>query len=464
MRTIPIRLKLTLWYCLIFGLLMILIISSIYLIQRRSHYNEIDHSLVSISEYILKETYTELGKGVSLSMLQLEFKNLSLNGVVFAIEDITGQSIATGGGKLQKPNITLPEMHGMKEPLHTFADQDQIRYRMYVQTIVNDNEVLGYVLSEISLQNIDRSMRFLFWLIIYFTVFGLCLAALSGWYLARKTFQPIAMITDTAKAIAHTQGFEQRVMHDGARDDLGLLVETFNEMLQSLENAYLSQKRFVENASHELRTPLTTIRGNIDILQFADRMPESEKQEILGDMKREAVRMSRLVAELLTLARADAGQEIAYDIVDIHEVGLEVIREIRNWSSLVEIECQLDPLTMVWGSRDLMKQLLIILIENAIRYSQPGGTVWIRAKNQDSLVRIEVIDTGFGVNEKELPHIFERFFRGELARIQFPAGTGLGLPIARWIVEQHQGQIKVHSEQGKGTQIMVQFASVRGAI
>lgn len=461
MRTIPIRLRLTLWYCLIFGLLMVMITTSIYLIHRTSHYKEVDRSLVSISEYILNGTYMELDKGVSLSKIQLEVKNLSLNGVVFAIEDITGLSIATGGGTLKKPDITLPEMHGMREPLHTFTDQDQIRYRMYVQTIVYHDEILGYVLSEISLSNIDRSMNFLLWLIVSFTLFGLGLAALSGWYLARKAFQPIAMITETAKAIAHTQGFEQRVIYDGVRDELGQLVETFNEMLKSLENAYLSQKRFTENASHELRAPLTTIRGNIDILQAVERMPESERIEILDDMKREAVRMSRLVAELLTLARADAGQEIAFEVVDINEIAAEVIDEILNWNSLVEIESQLDQRAMVWGSRDLIKQLLIILLDNAIRYTPQGGSVRIRTKNLDGRVHIEVIDTGIGVNEHELSHIFERFFRGELARIRFPAGTGLGLPIARWIVEQHQAQITVLSEQGKGTQMIVKLTALQ---
>lgn len=205
MKTIPIRLRLTLWYCLIFGLLLTVITTSIYLIHRTSHYKEIDRSLVSISEYILNETHKELKKGVSLSEIQLEFKNLSLNGVIFAIEDVTGQRIATGGGSLKKPDITLPEMHGMKEPLHTFADQDQVRYRMYVQTIVINDEVLGYVLSEYSLHSIDRSMKFLLWLIVSFTVIGLGLAALSGWYLAKKTFQPIEMITDTASVVPRSQ-------------------------------------------------------------------------------------------------------------------------------------------------------------------------------------------------------------------------------------------------------------------
>lgn len=460
MRTLPIRFRLTLWYCLIFGLLMTIITTSIYLIQRTSHFKEIDRSLLNISEFILNETHKELKRGVSFSEIQLEFKNLSLNGVVFAIEDFKGQRIASGGGSIKKPNITLPEMHGMKEPLHTFTDLDQ-RYRMYVQAIVIDNEILGYVLSELSLQSIDQSMNFLLWLIVTFTVVGLGLAALSGWFLAIKTLKPIEIITDTARAIAHTQGFQQRVLYQGAKDELGQLVETFNDMLQSLEKAYLSQKRFIENASHELRAPLTTLRGNIDILQSVDRMPESERKEILDDMKREAVRMSRMVAELLTLARADAGQEIAFEVVDLHEIVLEVTYEIRKWSSLIKIECQLDHETMVWGNSDLIKQLLIILAENAIRYTPNGGSVSIRIRKLVGHVLIEVIDTGIGVNEQELPHIFERFFRGELARIRFPSGTGLGLPIASWIVEQHQGQIQVKSEKGKGTKMTVMLTALQ---
>ena len=460
MRALPIRFRLTLWYCLIFGILMTIITTSIYLIQRTSHYKEIDRSLLSISEFILNETHKELNKGVTLSEIQLEFKNLSLNGVVFAIEDVKGQRIASGGGSIKKPNITLPEMHGMKAPLHTFTDLDQ-RYRMYVQAIVIDNETLGYVLSEFPLYRIDHSMNFLLWLIVSFTVLGLGLAALSGWYLARKAFRPLAMITETAKAIAHTQSFEHRVMYDGVRDELGQLVETFNVMLQSLENAYLSQKRFVENASHELRAPLTTIRGNIDIMQSVDLMPVMERKEILDDMKREAVRMSRLVAELLILARADAGQEIAFEVVDLHEIALEVTYEIRKWNSLIRIECQLDHQTMVWGNSDLIKQLLIILTENAIRYTLNEGSVLIRTRKLAGHVLIEVNDTGIGINERELPFIFERFFRGELARIHFPAGTGLGLPIASWIVKQLQGQIQVISEKGKGTQMTVMLTAIQ---
>lgn len=248
------------------------------------------------------------------------------------------------------------------------------------------------------------------------------------------------------------------MLYQGAKDELGQLAETFNVMLQSLEKAYISQKRFIENASHELRAPLTTIRGNIDILQSVNQMPESERMEILDDMKREAVRMSRLVAKLLTLARADAGQEVAFEVVDLNEIALEVIHEIRNCNSFLEIENQLDRQAMIWGSRDLIKQLLIILIENAVRYTPLTEKVLIRTKNQAGHIFIEVIDTGIGVDEQELPHIFERFFRGELARIRFPAGTGLGLPIARWIVEQHQGQIQVQSVEGEGTEMKVRLA------
>ena len=229
------------------------------------------------------------------------------------------------------------------------------------------------------------------------------------------------------------------------------MAKTFNEMLESIEAAYSAQQRFVSDASHELRAPLTAIQGNLELLSRYRSMPEAEREEALAEVTREANRLSRLVANLLALARADAGVPLKHRLLDLDEVVLDAYHEARQLSQGQVLTLDPFELIQVIGDEDRLKQLVLILLDNALKYTPANGYVTLGLQRLETGSKITVRDTGVGISPEDLPHVFERFYRADPAHGRDPGGTGLGLPIARWIVEQHGGKITLESQPGHGT-------------
>jgi signal transduction histidine kinase len=233
-------------------------------------------------------------------------------------------------------------------------------------------------------------------------------------------------------------------------------------MLERLERIFRAQQRFVADVSHELRTPLTTIRGNIDLLR---RMGGADPAS-LNAIEDETNRMVRLVGDLLMLARADAGHlPIAHEPVEIDVVMIEVAQQARVLAGErldIDVECppseHTEPL-IVLGDSDRLRQLLLNLADNAIKHTTDGGKVSLCLIQNNGWVRVTVSDDGVGIPPEDLPHIFGRFYRAEKSRWRKPSpnqespgiGAGLGLSIARWIAQAHNGRIEVQSELGKGS-------------
>lgn len=274
--------------------------------------------------------------------------------------------------------------------------------------------------------------------------------------MAREALMPISKMIDTARAIALSKGFSRRIQGISRHDELGRLATTFNEMLASLEEAYNVQQRFVADASHELRTPLSIIQGNIELLQRQVALTDAERSEILGDVHSETGRMSRLIGDLLSLARADVGVEIRHDEVELDTLVMEAARagRIRAGETHTVKIGPFEPVKTT-GDRDRLKQLLLILLDNALTYTPPGGSVTFGLRTEGNQAVLTVTDTGIGIPPADLPHIFDRFYRADKARSRAQGGTGLGLSIAHWIVEQHAGHIDVTSEPGKGSTFSV---------
>jgi signal transduction histidine kinase len=180
-------------------------------------------------------------------------------------------------------------------------------------------------------------------------------------------------------------------------------------------------------------------------------MPEAEREEALAEVTREANRLSRLVADLLALARADAGVPLSHRQLDLDEVVLDAYREARRLSKGQALTLEPFETTQVIGDEDRLKQLVLILLDNALKYTPANGHVTLGLQREASGSKITVRDTGVGIPPEDLPHVFERFYRADPARGRDPGGTGLGLPIARWIVEQHGGKITLESQPGQGT-------------
>jgi signal transduction histidine kinase len=283
------------------------------------------------------------------------------------------------------------------------------------------------------------------------------LTAAVGWFLASKAMQPVDSMTREAQRIGEAADFSRRIPEPRRRDEIGRLAGTFNEMLGRLGRAFTVQRQFLADASHELRTPLTAIRANVDILLSGADDDPVQRREMLGAIAQESDRMGRLVDDLLALARSDAGQEPARERLSFDVLLLDVYHQQRRLAGDVRLTiAEFEPVELE-GDPDRLKQLLLNLIDNARRHTEPRGSVTLNLRRQGDWAVLEVCDTGSGIDAAHLPHIFERFYRADTSRSRGGGGAGLGLAISREIVEAHGGTIDVQSRVGAGSTFTVKL-------
>jgi signal transduction histidine kinase len=275
-------------------------------------------------------------------------------------------------------------------------------------------------------------------------------------------------MSNTARSIGRTGDLSQRLQPPKTHDEAQHLGETFNDTLSRLEETFIAQRRFVADASHELRTPLTALRANADIMLRQIESGIYDRDDLiegLTDVRDEVDRMTRLVQHLLTLARADVGWRPELETIDLIDAARDAARVatplVRGQQFEVDIPppgpdgqpAQID----VRGNADQLRQLILILLDNAFTYAPADSdvTLAVRVENSDAVLTVH--DTGPGIAPDHLRRIFERFFRTDDARARSSGGTGLGLAIARWIVTVHDGQITAASTPGEGTTFEVRL-------
>jgi two-component system OmpR family sensor kinase len=280
-----------------------------------------------------------------------------------------------------------------------------------------------------------------------------------GWLLSGLVLRPVERITQTAHAIGTERDFGRRVDHPGPNDEIGQLATTFNEMLGELQAAYQQQRQFVADVSHELRTPLTTIRGNLGLLRREPPVGAEERADILDDVTEESDRLIRLVNDLLALAHAESGRELRSEPVRVEPLVEDVCRQAGLLDPARVIVCEDVHNETVIGDRDALRQVLLILVDNALRHTR--GAITVAAEAIGERVAIRVRDAGPGIAPEVLSHIFERFYRGENA----PVGSniGLGLAIAKALVEAQGGTISVESQLEQGSVFTVALPRLASA-
>lgn len=463
----PIRLRLALWYGTLCTVLIALVSLLGFSAYTRGQYQTLDQVLVLSANHVAvgwREAGTSYVLEADISEIQ----------VAFRLYDNAGQ--LKRGSRLEPPLEPMKPQKVLEQDVSVYADpvarllrlpwtraegafllqqgQDGQRWRVYVTPLVKEQETLGYLEALTPLGQLDASVRWLALLLLAvglvstMAVFGL------GLILAGGALQPIARLIETVQQIAHSTDLSMRVQPIAARDELGRLSVTFNEMLENLARASELQKRFVADASHELRAPLAAIQGNLELLRRYPDMPEADRQVALSEAEREALRLSRLVADLLVLARGDAGMPLRQTPFRLDEVVQEAIRDAAHLTEGQRLEARLEPLEVL-GDRDYLKQLVVILLDNALKYTPANGLVQVELKREADHGCLVVRDTGIGVAPEDLPYVFDRFYRADKARRRDPGGSGLGLSIARWIVEQHLGFIQIASQPGQGTTVSV---------
>lgn len=312
------------------------------------------------------------------------------------------------------------------------------------------NRHVGVIQVAQSLQEMDQALRMTAYLLAVSTAVAVCIAAVTGYYLARSALRPIDQMTRAALEISRTSNLQQRLEVD-SQDELGHLAATFNEMLDRLEALFKTQERFVADVSHELRTPLTTIQGNLDLLRRGAASDPQSRQEALEVIEEETGRMARLASDLLLLAQADAGVQLDLKPVELDTLLLDVYRQSRMMADGQEVRLGHEDQAIVWGDADRLKQLLLNLTDNAVKYTPAGGEIVFMLYREPEWTRVLVRDSGVGIPANDLPYVFDRFYRADKSRSDRKPGTGLGLSIARWVAEAHGGNLTVESQEGEGT-------------
>lgn len=463
-----IRLRLTLAYTSVLAAVLVILGAALYYLLTFALLTSIDRQLESTADRVAESVQVRMSFFYLEKLLEIpQLDALATPGLFIQVYDSAAQQVI---GSETLSDVRLPLNRGLvasvlegQSDLRTVEVGDS-KLRLYSAPLVVEGQVAGIVQVATTIGQVDETQR---QLLIVLTAAGLVAIALSaglGALLARAALRPIDKITQTALAISRTEDLSRRLEEGGPADEIGRLTATFNEMLSRLETLFRTQQRFIADVSHELRTPLTTIQGNVDLLRRGVAENAQARNETLAAIEGETARMSRLVDDLLLLARVDAGVRLELAPVELDTLLLEVYRQARLVGDGVEVRLGHEDQAVVLGDIDRLKQLFLNLVGNALKYTPPGGRVTLSLYNEEEWVRISVTDNGIGIPAEDLepgpnglPSIFERFYRADPARSRAMGGTGLGLSIVQWIVQAHGGQISVESQVGEGSTFTVRL-------
>ncbi len=442
------RLRLTLLYSTLVGGILLVFGTAVYILISIILLNQVDNTLAATVQDIINVTRVNTEGQVSAVNLP------SL--------DMTANTYVQVWGRDGKLKSSSPGIAGMlvsldavgldtKEPVYRENTINGVHLRVLTVPLQVGVHRVAELQVATSLTVVDAARGNLLNILLASAAISAALAALGSWLVLGQSLAPLGTITRTAQAINRADDLSRRIPYSGpASDEIGELIESFNQTLERLENLFTSQQRFLADVSHELRTPLTVIKGNVDLMRRMKQLDE----ESLSSIDQEAGRLTRLVGGLLLLAQAESGKlSLNMKSVELDTLLLEVFHEMRILAGgKVRIKVADIDQIQVNGDRDRLKQVLLNLVGNAIQYTPQGGEVILSLAKIGEQARIIVRDTGPGIPAEDLPFIFERFYRAEKSRTRSKAGGfGLGLSIAQWIVENHGGTIEVESKEGGGT-------------
>ncbi|MBN1451368.1 MAG: HAMP domain-containing histidine kinase [Anaerolineales bacterium] len=442
------RARLTLLYSsLVMGVLLVFG-SAVYLLVSILLINHIDDQLEATVKDIVNVTWVNPVGDINL----ISFPPLDMTANIYV--QIWGRNgrLMTSSPSLAQVNESLdPENLRTSQPAYHETRFQGVHLRVLNVPLIIDNRPVGTLQAATSLDVVDTAREVLLYIMGFATVIAVLLAAYGSWLAVGRALAPLDTITETTEQINRADDLARRIPYDGPmHDEIGGLIEAFNQTLERLETLFTSQQRFLADVSHELRTPLTVIKGNVDLM----RRMKSLDEESLTSIDQEAGRLTRLVGGLLLLAQAESGSvSLNMKPVELDTLLLEVFQEMKVLAG-EKIELHLTEIDQIQvnGDRDRLKQVLLNLVGNAIQYTPQGGDVFLSLGIVAEQARLIIRDTGPGIPVEDLPHIFERFYRAEKSRTRGKTtGFGLGLSIAHWIVDKHGGRIEVDSKDGRGT-------------
>jgi len=475
------RSKLTLWYVLILGILLISFSSFLYLTLSKSLYRDVDNKLRSLAELVASESASPLSKFGFENIDQALEASMNLKPIGKFIQ-VLDESGRIGRKSENLRNVQLPiSLNALKNAskgLITFETQrsfENAPLRIITFPVIENNHISKIVQIASSLEDVEDALNTLFIILMIAVPFALMVASLGGQFLANKALRPVDEITQTARMIT-SQNLNQRIKPPKVKDEISRLIETFNEMISRLDQSFRQIKQFSTDASHELKTPLTILKGEAEVTLRRERTTQEYEQTLRSNLE-EINRMSQIVDDLLLLSKADSGEiRLNKERINLTEILNEVVAQMsilaRSKNLHIETLNHYEDIHML-GDGLRIRELFLNLIENGIKYTEEGGSIHISVVKDSSphainpsvlteggqvtFAKIMVVDTGIGIAREDQERIFDRFFRVDKARSREQGGSGLGLSICKWIVEAHRGKIEVGSELGKGSSFTVRL-------
>lgn len=469
-----VRLRLTVWYSVVLGLVLVLLAVATYLIYQRNITQRTDANLAELADAFATTFETELPdqtgeqpviEAARESMMEHRFRD-----TIFVVLDSSGKVLISS---LELPNagpaheqITAEVFASTEfQELVGGADwrgrgreripggKDGLRPYVRMLSVGKQSYKLVLLQSLHSQQEMLEDIRDTFLLAI---PVALLLASAGGYFLARKSLAPVAAMASQARGMG-AANLGARLAVANQRDELGQLALSFNQLLERLEESFERQRRFIADASHELRTPVAILRGETEVtLSRVDRSPE-EYRETLGILRDESQRLTRIIEDLFTLTRADAGEyPLSFSELYLDELATDVLRRARSLALAknIALTSSITPELPLRADEALLRRMLLNLLDNAIKYTPEGGKVSLECHRQGNEYVVSVTDSGEGIPGELQNRVFERFFRADKARSREEGahgGAGLGLSIARWIAEAHHGRLELTRSDGTGS-------------
>jgi two-component system OmpR family sensor kinase len=430
----------------------------------RALYTRIDDTLHAVVQIAHTSLTNDLNEGQDAAdAARSTATELASRQTLLAIYDGRGRLLAEAG---REDDIAIPLPPIADIPLHddlmmTIVEADDLddRHRLAIRWV----DIAGFdaefvIVAGTSLESTDEELESLRGILVYLVPLSLIVAGIGGWFLAGRSLSPVVAMADQARQIG-VANLSERLPVANPRDELGKLAETFNSLLARLEGSLVQQRQFMADASHELRTPLTTARTAATVALQQPTRNEADYRDTLAIIEQETTRLSRIVDDMFTLARADAG---SYPVrampMYLDEVVDEVVRAIRvvastRGISITDSAYRPAPLT---GDEDLIRRLILNIADNAVRYAPSGSAVRIALDLTGNHYAISVSDDGPGIPAEIRPRIFERFYRVDAARTHGKdGGAGLGLALARWIARVHGGDVDLAASSRAGSTFVI---------
>ena len=451
-----VRIRMTLWYAGVLALSLIAFAVVIYAAAGNIFHERQDESLRSTAQTVasayveeLAEVHLESAAG-QVVLAEITFPNRYVQ-----LTDNTGNPIASANLSGSTVNIPAPILADARARGFSHATINGLRVAVVP---LSADPALGYAAVAEPLSVVEAGLAELRRDLFAGVLLVLLLASGGGYFLARKSLAPIASMNSQTQRIS-AENLSARLDVTNSRDELGRLTTTINDLLARLENSFKEQQRFIADASHELRTPLAVLRGETEVALGKTRSVE-EYQQSWSLIQDEAERLSRIVEDLFILPRQPINTRAALnkERVSLNDAVSDCARaaQVLAFRKGVRLNLENDfPSIALNGDEELIKRLILNLLDNAVKYTPKGGEISLGLARQNGNAEIVVRDTGIGIAAADQARVFDRFFRVDKARARALGGAGLGLSIAQWIVEAHGGEISLLSTPGEGSTFTV---------